>query len=84
MIIIHVSNSFFFHFQLKALMDQCDEKDIEIGDIRATLQRNDDKIHTLEKNICMFLFPSKTRNWGPCIQPRPYVPFSVISKEPFY
>ncbi|XP_046580118.1 synaptonemal complex protein 1-like isoform X2 [Haliotis rubra] len=40
--------------QLKVLMDQCDEKDIEIRDVRTMLQRNDEKIHTLEQSNASF------------------------------
>ncbi|XP_071115241.1 synaptonemal complex protein 1-like [Haliotis cracherodii] len=40
--------------QLKVLMDQCDEKDIEIRDVRTMLQRNDEKIHSLEQSNATF------------------------------
>lgn len=42
--------------QLKALNQQLDEKNIEIRDIRAQVQKNNDKIHSLEKSAGLALF----------------------------
>ena len=39
------------YFQLKALMTKCDEKDIEIRNIHAEVERNNEKIHVLQTDI---------------------------------
>lgn len=38
-------------FQLKFLHQQLDEKNIEIRDIRAQVEKNNEKIHTLKESI---------------------------------
>lgn len=50
------SNESVIILQVKILNQQLDDKNIEIRDIRAQVQKNNEKIHSLDKTIGKFCF----------------------------
>ena len=47
-------------------MDKCDEKDIEIRNVRTIMQKNDETIHTMEQLIGKILIVSFNCNFDYC------------------